>query len=34
MQNDTAEGQEFCRRFPSLTILDPVQFLKRIPLTA
>jgi len=28
MRDDTPEGNEFRKRFPKLTILDPVSFLK------
>jgi putative PIN family toxin of toxin-antitoxin system len=28
MGQDTPEGREFCRRYPDLTIVDPVQFLR------
>lgn len=30
MQQDTPEGREFCRRFPSLRIVDPPMFLAEI----
>ena len=30
MRGDTPEGQEFCRRFPRITILDPVRFIRAI----
>lgn len=30
MRQDTPEGQEFCRRFPLLTILSPPEFLQAI----
>jgi predicted nucleic acid-binding protein len=34
MQRDTQEDEEFCRRFPTLTILDPFQFLKLVARSA
>lgn len=30
MKRDTVEGEAFCQRFPSLTILDPVAFLNLV----
>jgi putative PIN family toxin of toxin-antitoxin system len=30
MRQDTSEGRDFCLRFPSLTILSPVQFLREL----
>ncbi|MGA2498680.1 MAG: hypothetical protein ABSH20_13120 [Tepidisphaeraceae bacterium] len=30
MRRDTPEGQDFCNRFPDITILDPPAFVRAV----